>query len=258
MSAYTTAVLADSPRHYWRLADPGGVLVHDLGSAPIALLTNSNYPAGLPYLGPISDGGSFVGQAVAYPWMNEDVDAMAAPLTLELLLWQHSDIAVVQIAFIVRTGASPFFIAVNTTPAIYCSGPSVTIVNPTALVRQTWKHVVAVFPGAGNGTLYVNGSSVGTASLGVPPSGNYRFGIGGNVGSAGNQFQGALAECAVYTTALSAARVTAHFNAVDQITQRPIFSANGAFPTSSGGTSTDVQQLATIIAAVQTTYQNSP
>lgn len=254
MSAYSAAVLADSPLHYWRCADPGGALLHDVGSQKVALMVNNIDPVGLPYSGPVSDGGSFLDQGTAYGWFNQDSDALAAPLSLEFWLWQHSDIATQQIAFIVRSGASSFFVQTSSTTKLGGVGTGGTIADAANLTRQAWHHVVFTISGTGAGILYKDAVSVATGAVGIPPTGNYRFALGGNVGSAANQFQGALSEAAIYGSVLSAARVTAHFAAADNVSSKPVYAVNGVFNPGPGTTSLDSANIASILASVRKTF----
>jgi hypothetical protein len=230
VSAYSSAVLADSPKHYWRCADPGGVLLHDVGSQQLALMTNSNYPSGLPYTGPISDGGAFVSQGVAYAWFNEDLDANGAALSVELLLWQQADIATQQIAFVARSGTSVFFIDVSTTRKLGAHGPSSAVVDTVNFPLQTWVHVVATLTTGGSCILYKNAIQVATVSVGAMPSGNYRYALGGNSNAFASPWQGGLSECSVYNAVLTPTQVNNHYLAIDNQSSRPIFRVQGTDP----------------------------
>src|ERR1039458_10036079 len=87
--------------------------------------------------------------------------------------------------------------------------------TPSSFALGTWYHVVAVFDGT-NAVIYVNGVAGGSF---VPMAGTQArdtwdpLTIGCGRGLNNNRFGGGLDEVAIYTNALSAARVTAHYNA---------------------------------------------
>jgi len=255
VGAYSSAVLADSPLHYWRAADPGGVLLHDVGSQQVALMMNNVYPTGLPYSGPNADGASFVGQAIAYPWFNQDSDAFAGgALSLELWVWQHSDIAAQQLALIYRISGNAFFIQITSGVKPAGTGTAAAITSATNLTRQRWHHIVFTVSAAGAGTLYVDAISVATGAVGIPPAGSARIGFGGNVGTSNAPFQGAISEGAIYASVLSPTRVTAHFTAADNVSSKPVFAGNGVFNTGSGTSSLDSANIQDILSAVRKTF----
>jgi hypothetical protein len=79
-----------------------------------------------------------------------------------------------------------------------------------------WHHVAVTFnSGTGSGQLYVDGATDGSpASASAAASSADQVGVGALVRSdVVNYFAGAVDECAIYSTALSAARILAHYNA---------------------------------------------
>lgn len=228
--------------------------MHDIGSAPLSLMVNSNYPSGLPYTGPNTDGGSFVGQAVGYPWFNQDDDAFGGACSIEAIIWQQADIALQQIFFIMRTGASATFLDVSATRKLSGHGITATLADAANLAHQVWVHVVFTITAGGAGLLYKNALQIGTGAVGVPPAGNYRYAIGGNVGSSSNPWQGGISEVAVYPTVLSPTRINAHFLQIPTLVGRPVFRGGGIYPNSTGGTTLDSESIASILAAVRKFY----
>jgi hypothetical protein len=103
------------------------------------------------------------------------------------------------------------------------SGHSVTAATSTILPNSTWQHLVGVCnESAGTLTLYVNGVSAATATIGA--IGLYTSGsslpivIGGEQAGAGGftasyQWKGQIDDVAIYNYALTAADVAAHYNA---------------------------------------------
>ncbi len=103
------------------------------------------------------------------------------------------------------------------------SGHSVSQATSTILPNSTWQHVMGVLnESAGNLTLYVNGVSAATATIGTV--GLYTSGssepivIGGEQSGSGGftasyQWKGFIDDVAIYNYALTAAEVLAHYTA---------------------------------------------
>lgn len=251
--SYLSSVLADAPRHYWRLADPGGVYAHDIGSVPIALDVNGVSPWLMPYSGPSSDGGSaFLGSA--YVW-DTDGEVIAAPVTVECIVWQQSRSGAFQVALQVNTiGANLVQLGINSTGHPQVNVQLGALTAPAAISRQHWHHLVATVTAAGVVALYVDAISVATGSPGIAGSNTYLYAVGGVTNNFGNAFFGNIAEAAVYNTALTPARVTAHFVALDAIASRPIFAQNGSFDVTTGTGTTGGAELAAILASVRQSF----
>jgi hypothetical protein len=91
------------------------------------------------------------------------------------------------------------------------------IVAPTAWTADIWYHVVGVFQN-GTSRLYINGVEVANATTAFNLSTTIRpwllgTQIDNGAGSAKSRFNGMLAHVAVFPSALSAARILAHYNA---------------------------------------------
>ena len=105
-----------------------------------------------------------------------------------------------------------------------------------------WHHVAVTETTGGVVTLYVDGGQVGTPKTGVTinPStlgATTNNWLGRSQTATDPKFSGSLSNVAIYTTALSAARIQAHWNAAN-------FPVNTALPQVSGATS-DGQTLST-------------
>jgi hypothetical protein len=116
---------------------------------------------------------------------------------------------------------------------MYVSGSKKSVASTAATYADNaWHQVVATYTSGAPGTmtLYVDGASQGTNSIATPvlPDGYFRLGgdhfPAGWPGGAGatnqtnDSFDGYLDEFSVYTTALSAARVTAHYSNANNFT----------------------------------------
>lgn len=254
MSAYLTAILADSPTHYWRCADPGGALLHDIGSAPRALSEGVVGFQATPYVGPVSDGGSaYFNLNTNCSYQDSDLN-VTTPLSLECWFWLTTSAAAAQDFVGISNGATALAIGIDATLHAHAFSSGGGIASAATVTRDAWHHLVLTQTAA-LGTLYLDGANVGTlagAAVNINP--NFLVGSGGSAGAPTRFAHAAVSEAAVYASALSAAQVTTHFTAADQTTARPVFTGNGTFSTSSGVVTLNSAQLAAILAAVRKTY----
>ncbi|MHB8490605.1 MAG: LamG domain-containing protein [Solirubrobacteraceae bacterium] len=237
---YAATVLGDSPTAYYRLGD-------QIGSAQAADSGPSGYTgsyAGTPKLGAAGalvtdlntamDTNSFTG------WMNPpaaSVPTGTGAMTVELWAKGTSNTSGNQYAFLLEapTTASLFGLPVDTEyVSITLEGSSSStapgrysayfsdgagggirasdLTSSVSLADSKWHHVVAVRTAAGTVNLYLDGTlvaSASAASASVPTGGTCY--VGSSI--AGFQFGGTLDEVAVYSSALTAAQVAAHYNA---------------------------------------------
>jgi Concanavalin A-like lectin/glucanases superfamily len=252
---YFNAVLGDNPQHYWRLADPGGMIAHDLQSPAVALGSSSATPPIFAYTGPVQQGGSIYFES-GLGLLNQNTLPLTVPGAVELWFWWIWQPNAIEYLFAwdgVSAGAMD--IILDATGHIRADWGTGSAIDPAVAVKQAWHHVVAVNDGA-TLRLYKDGAQVATA---VPSGagGSFRLNIGrSNTGAAGSA--GCIAEVATYGHTLSGAQVLAHFNAADNVAQKPIFRSAGTFDPGSGSTTFAPADLAAILAAVRHTYQNAP
>jgi len=105
--------------------------------------------------------------------------------------------------------------------------------------------------------MYLNGAASGTAALAGPKTISKPIAIAGKSGGSANFLQGFVAECAIFPTALSAARVLAHYNAADTLTAAPVWSASGGLLNAGAGSNDYSGILQKILNAVTHTFQNT-
>lgn len=244
---YVSTVLADAPLNYWRCADPGGGYLFDIGSAPKALVAGGAVV--LPYLGPNSDGGS--------GWFNSANQAVyrtnytvTSPFTLEGMVWVAFYAAALQVFLSVNNLANLFIDATHHVGGAYIAA---NIVDSVQLPDQSWHHVALTYGPTGGARLYKDGV---LAATGAYAGAQTTTGVV-SIGAASNATAAAAAsvsECAIFGTELSAARISAHFLAIDAATSRPIFRGFGTVPSSTGGTSTVPELSSEILASVRKTY----
>ena len=89
---------------------------------------------------------------------------------------------------------------------------AVSLISPTQSLN-TWHHVVATYNSNSVAVLYLDGGQVGTTTNGYFPSFAPELQIASQGGLNSSLFNGSLDEIAVYTNALSAADVAAHYSA---------------------------------------------
>lgn len=256
MGAYSAAVLADSPTHYWRFADPEGNIANDIGSLlpfPLWVIQGTGHtPMG--YSGPNSDGGSSVWDATN--WVETLANLpFASPISIDWVLW----VLGVDGGAVQRFpwgwgdgGNGPFHNELGS--GIYAlnfgSGAVVPAAPPTA---QRWHHFAFTYAnGAGTFSYYVDGTLQGSGASGVVANFSSHLTVGRR-NAAGSQWVGALAEFAIYPSVLSSARVAAHAAALSSTTAPPVAGASGGL-TGAVGNSVDTSLLQKILQSVRQVY----
>jgi microcystin-dependent protein len=216
-AAYAAEVLADAPLMYFRLGESSGTVMTDssgnnrngtysggvtLGT-PGALLRDSNTAAtfnGTTGLGTVADTTDLT--AVTFEaWIKPSSG------TTGVICGRESAVSANRIGYIWMNGSKPEVV-------IFKNGSTVgSVLSPTSINDGQWHHVVGTYDGT-TIRLYVDGVQVGTPSTvvsGALPTADTNFVIGGRNGA--GEFNGPIDEVAYYTTALSAARVAAHYAA---------------------------------------------
>ena len=253
---YLSEVLADAPLHYWRMADPGGGLCHDIGSSPVHQHVNASALC-LGYSGPNSDGGSCdLSNDNTFAITGENVHFAGGALTLEMFVWNFSHIATLNQQLFWNCALAQYSLYNdNTFWRFIYNSVFVPVGGVTAPVTQQWTHLVGTY-GGGNGQLYVNGAASGGAvAIAAGAADNGRIDECHNVAAGSRGF---VSEVAIYLSQLSAARAAAHYAAADQLAQAPVFTQAGHFSSSTGSGATLAADASSILAAVTKTVANSP
>lgn len=243
MSAYLAAVLADAPFHYWRLADPGGAVIVDIGSSRNNLYRGGGNPQ-LGYTGPISDGG-----ACFFPgadWFTSAASAAKVPpLSVEGWIWQagtptHDSWALSISNFKVGDQATSAFAD--------CTITGTAFPSTTAVTAGFWHYLV--FTAATTLVeLWLDGVKVVSQAHAVGSQTAADF-----VGSDGsNGMQGFVSEAAFYNYVLSNAQIAAHYAAADQISLPPAYQIGGYIDPVTGLVTTELALVREILAAVRRT-----
>jgi len=255
MGAYAAAVAADNPSNWWRLADPGGIIAQDVGSAiPHAPLFVAA-PGSAPYLGPSSDGAA-TARAGTLPNLYNLTNPI--PLlnlwTMEVWFWNfRQDVQQTLITLEddpagqrceIRQEASGHllgFVAGQTSAD--WAGP--VGAGAWHLYALTYDHVTL--------RLYVDGVQKATSAFVVSTTGSVSPRIGEAQG-AGTQATGFFADAAYYNGTLSAVQLLAHYAAADQVASSPLYLGGGTYDVTLGASAGTAGDLDIIRRSVRKTY----
>ena len=221
-TGYPDVVLADAPLAYYRMNESSGsTLIDATGSR------NGTY-VGSPALaqpGAVGTGVVFDGGPGDYAQVSSWTTQPAAPASLEAWI-SHDGIKFAgvdtTIAGFVSAGSRALRLMAFAVDAdtlelgIYTENGNAHFDWTPA--DQGWHHLVGTIDAAGStGRLYLDGIQVAVSGLGYPGTGAtqpFRIGTGTDLGAAGTQsWPGGIDEVAVYSQALGAAQVAAHYNA---------------------------------------------
>ena len=216
---YDAAVRAASPQAWWKLADtagsttaadssgnghPGTPSSVTFGNASQAVPgnTSASFPsASSAHILTGYNPALYQGVTVE-AWVN--LNSLSQSGNPRILANSHTDV----------DDAGFELMLSGTTPQVWFGNGTLTnhVTAGSPLASTGWTHLAGTWDGT-TVTLYVNGVSQGTAALaGDMPAGTASgTGIGYNPAYSGDYINGLLAECAVYSGALTAAQVLAHY-----------------------------------------------
>lgn len=248
--SYASVVLADNPVNYWRGADPGGNLLHDIGNTPIHLAGGFAGQA-LGYSGIASDSGSF--------WCNnsQSYSFLATrngltPISIEAWVWPHYNDGGAQTIFgwDGNTGGVELDWLGTSKFAFTVSGIA-QIIGTTVHNAQSWYHVVGTYDEV-TMRLWVNALQEATFASALHKTWILKTTIGSTAGAT-NFCKSNICEVATYNYALSPTQITNHFLA-REVTGSPVFKLGGVYPQAVGGGSYDSDSIKTILASVRRTF----
>lgn len=214
-SPYAAAVLADNPLAYWRLGEKSGIVAANQKG------TNPGTYVGAPTLGVAGaiardpdtavtlDGAT---QSVSVADSSPFLFAGALPFTVETWINHVPDASFRRVVSCEDAGGLGWqlFSSVGDYGFLRKDGGGTATAEVFASVPAGWQYVVATYDGT-NLRLYRAGGLVAgpVASAQVIPVGGQNFFLGR--GLAGPRFNGSLDEIAIYSYALSAGQIAAHF-----------------------------------------------
>ena len=216
---YLDTVLADSPIRYYRLDETSGTVGYDaMGSGYNGTYNNSptlGVTGGLT--GDSDKAVTFTAASFNYMGFdNAHLPLGNASISVEFLFKFSANPASNQ--FLFDTGASPR-INHNNFALLLAPGGQICIdvgagiiLASTALTTGSYQHISATWDGT-TARLYVNSNQAGTGA--TPGTQNVLSNIAAIATTvvASNYFNGQMDEVSIYATALSAARITAHYTA---------------------------------------------
>lgn len=216
--AYTDEVLADSPIGYWRLGESSGPTCASEVNSPTLDGTAVNSPtfgvAGA--LGESGDSDTAVSFG-ASQYVSFTADALfevGDVLTAEAWIKRAATGTTGRV--IIDQGANSVYLAIKDSSdliAVAKNGVAYIAQSTVAITdTSTWHHIVYTKNGSTN-AIYIDGTDV-TDLLGNQTLSNKNdFSIAAKLDDAGETGIGGIDEVAFYDTALSAARVLAHYRA---------------------------------------------
>lgn len=244
MSLYTSTILADSPAGYWRLGELTGTSAADAsGNAHSGTYTGGVTLAQAGAIGSENNAAAKFDGSSGYVDLGNPAAFVitTGPVTLEA--WISAAAAPAKSAGILcrgNTGTPTRLLAIELTISgtvraeIYNGSGDPSADSPSSIVGTGFHHAVFVRDtAAGLLRLYLDGAQVASYADGTGniDGTSQTWSIGRRPDSSGTFFSGLIDEAAIYTAALSPARVLAHYNA----------------GVASGLTSIDLQQIAQAI-----------
>ena len=220
-TGYSASVLADAPAAYWRLGEASGTTAADAsGNGRTGSYLNT------PTLGVAGALAGDSNSAVAYNGTNEYVQvpyvAALNPTSFTVEGWAYVTggqgtfrSLITSRDFAAGNSRGYILYAGNDDNWQFWSGNGAwEVLDGPPVTLNQWTHLVATYDGASM-RLYVNGVLAASQAAGYLPNVQRPLRIAsGNTDGAANYFlPGRVDEVAVYASALSAARVSAHFAA---------------------------------------------
>lgn len=211
---YPATILADNPLSYWRLGESSG------NAADIGSLNVTGVVAGSPTYG----ATGLVGPGTAYTFAGtsgiETADTGGYPhlsesnITVEMWAkWTEGSTFMCGFTLRDAIDASMVFEFNRTAGKVgLWRGGSVNITSAASFNDGVRHHLVAKYTATVGSALWIDGVSVGVAGTRNGPTGTLRALIAQNWGGI-QRFSGTIDEVAIYGSALSDARIIAHYAA---------------------------------------------
>jgi hypothetical protein len=218
--SYSREVLADAPVSYWRLGESTGTTATDSKGGRHGTYVNG------PDLGVDGALGADLDKAVTFHGTNERVEVPYAddlnPATFTLEAWARVDATAgfgtvaSSWTYVTSAAGSGFGIWADAGHCYFyvADGKTDSAVD-APITANAWTHTVATYDGT-TMRLYINGLLSSSRTAGYEPNTLSPFSIGGATydGSGWGEFlDGSVDEVAIYSTALSPARIKAHYDA---------------------------------------------
>ena len=222
---YSTEVLADSPYAYWKFNEPSGTTATDSSGNGRNLTYNGTYTLNQTGLGTL--GKAVVMGANSYISGNLTGTPFDASWTFEAW-YQPTNWNGYNPKGIFEYGSESNWALRHTDGDVaegvwqLQQGP-IRSSCPPAAVNNTVQHVVVTFDGT-NSKMYRNGSLIQTSAVSPYAAGNQTLKLNFNY-TADRATYGILQHVSIYTTALSGARVSAHYAERNAVPGEPVWAA---------------------------------
>jgi hypothetical protein len=216
-SAYRDAVVADNPFLYWRLGETSGTFANSNGSGNTGSLTGTGVTRHAPDLvAANSDGALSFTDATSYVTTTASLTGVSATQASAEVWFKASSfgnyIDLVNHGY-GGTGGQGWALFVTSTGVLYFglnqSGSPQQLVGSAPLATNTTYHAVGTYDGNVI-RLYLNGALIGSKTVGALTLNTTSGVFTGRTDTTGPV---TVDELALYSTALSATRVQAHYSA---------------------------------------------
>lgn len=216
--SYTAQVLADSPSAWYRLGEPSGAVLDTMGGTSGSVVgTTTRDVAGALV---VDDGAILLNGSTGYVTVPDQAQLDPGDVfTLEC--WIKRTATGAAIEKLLSKGAGGYFLGINADAIEVAVQGSTIVCTSTTLVNNTSWHHVAWTKNAGTTKIYIDGvDRTGTVTNDTVIATSSALFIG-VLSSLTEFYNGVLDEVAIYPTALSAARILAHFNAASDPASTP-------------------------------------
>lgn len=219
-NTYADIILADAPIRYHRLDESSGATAFDIAGGAHAGTYSGGFTLGA--------AGALTGDPDTACAFNGSTARVSIPTTLlpsgnqpfSMECWFKFAAAPAGNQFLICYGSTTpaahnaFQLYLTPAGAVQCDVVGTGVITSAAVAANAYHHVLVTWDGT-TLTLYVDGTSRGTSTPGAQaiPTSSTALTIGVNTSATSGFYSGQIDEVAVYGSALSAARASAHFAA---------------------------------------------
>lgn len=213
--SYFSEVMADGPVVYYRMNDASGNPVDSSGNGLNVTGTSGGGSATYSQPGAIASDPSStsikINPTFAFTRTNNALMNFGNVFTVEMWVRKNADGSIMDLASKNTTGWGVTFTAANTVRLEAVAIGDITTSTVALTVDGRFHHIVATDNGISTGKIYIDGVDCGSAPLSTSVTDTVSdLRIAEYTGA---PYNGWIDELALYPTALSQARVLAHYNA---------------------------------------------